>query len=79
VRNGPRSASSLVLIPKVPYNCGTTLPPPAEPEPPPPKLLAIDCEFRPLRMAAVDENMVVRFDYIVPDEHSFPMMCAHAR
>ena len=60
-------------------NCGTTLPPPDEPEPPPPKLLAIDCEFRPLRMAAVDENMVVRFDYIVPDEHSFPMMCAHAR
>jgi len=60
-------------------NCCALPPPPAEPAPPPSKLLAIDCEFRPLRIAAVDEKLQLRFDYIVPDEHSFPMMYAHAQ
>jgi len=55
-------------------DCAALPLPDIEPEPTPPRLLAIDCEFRPLRIAAVDERLQLRFDYIVPDEHSFPMM-----
>jgi hypothetical protein len=55
-------------------DCAALPPPLSEPELTPPRLLAIDCEFRPLRIAAVDEHFQLRFDYIVPDKHSFPML-----
>jgi len=49
------------------------LPPPSEPAPPP-RLLSLDCEFKPLRAAAVDEQLRVRLDCVVLDASSFPMM-----
>lgn len=41
---------------------------------PPPRLLSLDCEFRPLRCAAVDENGDTALDVLIPDRHSFPML-----
>lgn len=54
--------------------CDCEARPPAEPAPPP-RLLSVDCEFRPLRMAAVDEELRLRLDCMIPNEHVFPMMC----
>jgi len=32
---------------------------------PPPRVLALDCEFKPLRCAAVDENGLIRLNHLV--------------
>ena len=60
-------------------NCGRAsagapdVSPPALP-PVPSQLLSLDCEFRPWRVAAVDERRIVSLDVLIPDRHSFPMI-----
>lgn len=46
-------------------DCGAGLPPP--PDSRPPEVLGIDCEFRPMRFAAVDERCALRYDVVVPN------------